>query len=143
MKRILAATDGSEGASRALDAAIELARTCSAELLLVNVEQGYLDEATDEFREVENASIDEILYSVSAEILSRAEERAKKAGIVKVRTVSGLGDAVGFILQTSEAESVDLIVVGRRGRGRIAGLLLGSVSQKLASLASCKVLVVP
>ena len=36
-----------------------------------------------------------------------------------------------------------MLVVGRRGRGRLSGLLLGSVSQKVASLAPCIVIVVP
>jgi nucleotide-binding universal stress UspA family protein len=39
--------------------------------------------------------------------------------------------------------SVEMLVVGRRGRRQLAGLLLGSVSQKLVTLAPCIVIVVP
>jgi nucleotide-binding universal stress UspA family protein len=39
--------------------------------------------------------------------------------------------------------SVEMLVVGRRERRQLAGLLLGSVSQKLVTLAPCIVIVVP
>jgi len=56
---------------------------------------------------------------------------------------SGWGDATEAIIEAVRREQVDAIVIGRRGRGRLAGLLLGSVSQKVASLAPCIVIVVP
>jgi len=143
MQRILIATDGSDGADRALTAAAELAKATGAELLIVNVEQGYLSGDIESMREAEQASADEILFSVSAEILTRAQATAAALGVTKIRTQSGLGDAVGFILEVAATEKPDMIVAGRRGRGRLLGLLVGSVSQKLVSLAPCMVLVVP
>ena len=75
MKRILVATDGSDCAGRALDAAADLAKTYGAELIVATVEQGYLQGELEEFRWVENASVEEILNAVSAEILKRASDR--------------------------------------------------------------------
>ena len=143
MQRVLVATDGSAGADRALDAAAGLAKAAGAELIIVNVEQGYLNEDLEAMRQSEVASVDEILYRVSCEILTRAQDKAAALGVAKIRTESGLGDAVGFILDIVNRDKPDIIVVGKRGRGRLAGLLIGSVSQKLVSLAPCKVMVVP
>lgn len=143
MNRILVATDGSEGAGRACDVAIAMAKQFNAELLIVNVEQGALREGLAKFRDGENATVDDILFGVSREILHRAEQAAAGNGVMKMRSFSGLGDAASFILDIAEREMPDMIVVGRRGRGRLAALLLGSVSQKLVCLAQCKVLVVP
>jgi nucleotide-binding universal stress UspA family protein len=57
--------------------------------------------------------------------------------------LSGWGEPTEAIIDAVRREKADLLVVGRRGRSRLSGLLLGSVSQKLTSLAPCKVLVVP
>ena len=46
------------------------------------------------------------------------------------------------IITTAQDRRADLIVVGSRGHGRFAGLLLGSVAQKLISLVPCPVVVV-
>ena len=52
------------------------------------------------------------------------------------------GDAREVILQAAEAWPADLIVLGARGLGAVAGVLLGSVSLGVARRAHCSVLVV-
>jgi nucleotide-binding universal stress UspA family protein len=142
-QRILVATDDSDAADRAVAVAAELAKHLDAELTIVTVEQGKLSENLEEFRLAENATINEILEVRSSEILDRAEASARSVGVSKTRIETGFGDAAAFILNTAERLNPDFIVLGKRGRSRIAGLLIGSVSQKVVTLAHCKVLVVP
>jgi nucleotide-binding universal stress UspA family protein len=143
VKKIFVAIDGSEISDRALEAACVLARLFTAEIILVNVEQGFPPNDFEPFNVSQTVTIDEVLYAASKKLLAHAEQKANALGIADIRTHSGLGDPAGYILELAKEEKPDLIVLGRRGRGQLAGLLLGSVSQKLVSLAPCKVLVVP
>jgi nucleotide-binding universal stress UspA family protein len=62
--------------------------------------------------------------------------------VIRYREARRAGDDTALeITDFALANDVDLIVVGSRGRGRLPGLLLGSVSQKLATHASCSVLI--
>lgn len=75
-------------------------------------------------------------------ILEAAEARARDvAPGVEVLTFSHDGSPARALIDASEG--ADLLVVGSRGRGGFAGLLLGSVSQQCVSHAHCPVTVVP
>ena len=60
-----------------------------------------------------------------------------------VQLPTGWGDAAQVITDLAVREAADLVVLERRGRGRLTGLLIGSVSQKLVRLALCTAVVVP
>ena len=53
------------------------------------------------------------------------------------------GPVAETIIEIAREEGADAIVVGKRGHGRVAGLLLGSVSQKVVCEAFCPVVVAP
>lgn len=141
MRHILLATDGSESADRATEAAASLALAMGGRLSILTVE-GSVTEDMKQFARVEG-NIADAVEEFAGQILKRARDRAEKAGVPAVDTQVGWGDPAEVIIDKARREKTDMIVVGRRGHGRLAGLLLGSVSQKLVSLAPCIVVVVP
>ncbi len=142
MQYIMAATDGSEGADRAVDVAADLAKAFGARLFIVTVAGNFSGEETRELARAEK-NIGDALEVLSMQILTAAEKRARRRGSTEIQLQIGWGDAARSIIEIAAREAADAIVLGRRGRGRLAGLLLGSVSQKVASLAPCTVIVVP
>lgn len=142
MERIVVAIDGSVGANRALDVAARLAKTTGCELVILTVGG---DITSAELRELASAegNLSEALQSAANEILKRAQKRACRCGAAEVRVLAAWGEPAQAIIDTVRREKADILVVGRRGRSRLSGLLLGSVSQKLTSLAPCPVMVVP
>jgi len=143
ISRMLVATDGSSGGSRAVTAAAEMAKALDCALLIVTLPENTLPPAKWSELARAEGGVAEGLELLETRILVEAKERAESIGVAKVRTSSGSGDVAEAIMDMARRERTDIIVVGRRGRGQLAGLLLGSVSQKLVSLAPSLVLVVP
>jgi nucleotide-binding universal stress UspA family protein len=74
--------------------------------------------------------------------MQEAKDAARGAGVGDVRTEVKTGQPARAIIKTAEAGGYDTIVMGSRGHGDLEGLLLGSVSHKVASLAKCTVVTV-
>ena len=145
MKRILVATDGSDGANRAVDYAAHLAKDSGAELSIVHVigEYGMPGDLFGRLIDSRQAWLKEQLETASAEILNSARDRARGVGVSVIRLESRTGDIAETILEVGQEQDVDIVIIGKRGLGRVARLLLGSVSQKIANLALRPVIIVP
>lgn len=142
MKRIVVATDGSDGGNRAVDAAAELAKTTSSELIIVTV-GGNVTGAELRRLASTDGDLSKTLEAKADRLLRQAARRARRQGIANPVLRCGWGDPAETILDVVQREKASVVVVGRRGRSRLTQLLLGSVSQKVANLAPCTVVVVP
>jgi nucleotide-binding universal stress UspA family protein len=154
MRSILVATDGSEGGDRAIDLAADLAGRFGADLLVIHVVvdlspmgAGYGVEGSraglGALVQVERTSWTELAEGIASDIVAKATARAQAKGAQRIRAEPHAGEPAEVVLAIARERGIDAIVVGRRGRGRLAGLLLGSVSQKVVTLARCPVVVVP
>lgn len=148
IKRILVAVDGSEHAARAVDYAAFLAGRLAAKLVILHVmtEIGS-DRAADELRgyaDLENVRITdrELLGAAAQNLVDRAAERARETAKPDIETAVEVGSPARAIVDHARSGDVDLIVLGRRGFGDLAGLLMGSVSHKVGHLAHCPCLTV-
>ncbi|WP_079038719.1 universal stress protein [Streptomyces sp. NBRC 110028] len=134
---VVVGVDGSDAASDALDWAAEMAARRRLPLRIVHASlweryEGYVP-ATAADRPTER------LYSET--VLATAAERAgRRAPALKVMTDLAAEDAVTALLRAGQ--SAEAVVVGSRGRGEFASLLLGSVGLGIAARASCPVIVV-
>jgi len=145
MKRIVVGTDGSEGAGRAVRYAAGLAGKLDCDLLIFNAIGGYElpGGVMRELLDHDSEWFNDLLATNSAEILRGAHEQASAAGIKNAILESRHGDPVSTMIDYAQEREADVIAVGKRGQGQLEALLLGSVSQKLVSLAPMVVLVVP
>jgi nucleotide-binding universal stress UspA family protein len=133
LERILLAIDESEHARKAVPAAVELARAGGGTVHVLHVRELAYARATVVGDSPEEAQ----------QLVDGVVEELKQAGVVaegSVRT-STTGPA-RVILEHARDVEATMIVLGSRGLGALAGLLLGSVAHKIIQLASCPVLVV-
>lgn len=134
MGSIVVGVDGSDGARRALEWAIDEAKLRDATLHLVHswmftapvpLPDGGI--APADFEGAANAILDDACALVGD-------------GVAVVREVAN-DNAAHALVRCSEG--ADLVVVGARGLGGFKGLLLGSVSEQVVHHARCPIVVVP
>ncbi|MEU9392747.1 universal stress protein [Streptomyces sp. NPDC048324] len=132
---VVAAVDGSDDSLRALDWALDAARERAAPLRVVHVRQ-YAAWAQPDVLVAgpPDAGDDPVL----AQARGHLEDRAHPPGIEYM----GLDGAPGAVLPGLGA-TARLLVLGSRGRGGFASLLLGSNGMAAARDAECPVVVVP
>jgi nucleotide-binding universal stress UspA family protein len=130
------------GASRtALDHAIPLAVKLDAELLLFHAWNPTGWGTGREAVEAEAAWLGAARESTEAK-LERWAETTREAG-ARAATRLEAGAASKLLGEAARRHRAELVVVGRTGHAGLAHVLLGSVSERVVSLAPCPVLVVP
>ncbi|UWQ26839.1 universal stress protein (plasmid) [Leisingera aquaemixtae] len=141
---ILVPFDGSQGAEAALAKAAELAQLCGAALTLLTVYRHHslLEASMHMVRPDQPEDLDEIMRSHAKEVAERGKALARAGGIDAPRAFVKAGPVARTITSFAREHGHDLIVIGSRGLGSLEGVLLGSVSHKVTSLAETPVLVV-
>lgn len=142
MKTIVVGVDYSEGAKAALRFALEEAKLRGARLRAVHASQyGYIGmPGLEGSYPVVGADLAALHDAAKGALDAALREALPDTGGVEVerRVVEGRPGAV----LVEESRGADLLVVGSRGHGGFAGLLLGSVSQQAAHHATCPVVIV-
>ena len=136
-EKIVVAIDGSEEASHALEIACDLANKYGSEIHLVHSPQLETTAIAVGSGAVEIEPKPEKVAEAGQQVMDRAVEKVKSLGCTHYKCVISNGDPAEEILKELKAADADLVVMGRRGLGRISSLLLGSVSQKVSHDAQC------
>jgi len=139
MKRVLVPVDGSERAEAAVREVMRQAQAGAMEIDLINVQPRIFPEET--LIGLPPEKIDTYYYEQGTKALASSEKLLRDAGVPFTSH-----RAVGPIAETIVAKAGELgcdgIVMSTRGHGKIAGMLLGSVSTKVLHLSPVPVTLV-
>ena len=135
--KILVAVDYSDISDRAVVAARDLALLSKGEVWVLHLREREI--ATRTAMVIADETVDEANASVAAIVDKLTAAGVKAHGEVR-NTLFGY--AGREIVDDAIQHGVDVIVMGSRGRGDLAGLILGSTAHKVIHLADRPVLVV-
>jgi len=137
-RKILVAIDGSLSSMHALRQSFALAVNEKCWMTAVSVIPPYLGD-------LETTGVGNVMASLRKscdDSLKEADRLAAEARIM-MRTVCEEGEPHERIVDLSDSENFDLIVMGRRGHGRLERALIGSVTARVIGYSHKDVLVVP
>lgn len=136
-KTIVVGADGSGQADAAVAKAEELARESSGRLILVHVIEHTMGRSAGYASKADEPDL-------KAHVEQQAADLTKKGVPTQVQVADIVtGGPAKVIAEVAKEASADLIVAGTRGHGALAGLVGGSVAQRLPHVAHCPVLIIP
>jgi len=150
-KKILVAADGSSRGEKAASYAIDLAKICNAELVIVCVvdagsPRSAMEIDPDSIKELgddyDTSDLEKEREKVESQIVNHLNDKAKQEGIQSSGVVRAGNPSEEILKQAQEADS-DLIVMGSHGRSGLAAAVMGSVSTKVVHAGALPVLIVP
>jgi nucleotide-binding universal stress UspA family protein len=133
--KILLATDGSEDAARATEAASDLANKTGSELHVVHV---WIDVPTP----YRHGFVRRELHRQGQEILDQEVRKIEEAGGTVAEAHLREGRTSDEVIELSDELGVGLLVVGSRGLGTVKRILIGSRSEEIVHHSHVPVLVV-
>jgi nucleotide-binding universal stress UspA family protein len=137
-RKILVAVDGSEQSMHALRESLKLAVFEKCWITVVSVAPDYNgDLSTTAIGNIRKALIEPCEQALAASAEMARSERAL------IKTVCEQGEPYERIVDLSDAENADLIVMGRSGKGSVERALMGSVTARVIGYSQKDVLVVP
>ncbi|MGZ4282348.1 MAG: universal stress protein [Gaiellaceae bacterium] len=136
-KTVLWATDGSEAADRALPYAKALAEGSDRRLVVAHVKEFLAGRAAGY---PARADEDELQWKIRGQVEDLCGEGFDATLQLDTARAGNVARKIADIAVLAKA---DVIFVGTRGRSPLAGVLAGSVAQRLLHVALCPVLAVP
>lgn len=134
--KILIAVDGSQQSSAALAAGVDLAQHYRSSICLLHA----FPHVSDLLGTPQYEHLLEARSLIGQQLLESTRAQITADISVEIQLIEG--PPAPAILRVAVEDHCDMIVLGSRGHGQLAGMLLGSVSSAVAQRASCPVLIV-
>jgi nucleotide-binding universal stress UspA family protein len=143
-RHILIPTDGSEIAERGVVQGLALAKSLGAKVSVIFVVEpfeGLVRFSKSALAAQELAKYAEWREEQATDVLGRAKNAAKEAGVFCKTIQVESGQPHQAIIDAAKDKGCDLIVMSSRGHSGLSKLLIGSVTNKVLTLAETPVLV--
>jgi nucleotide-binding universal stress UspA family protein len=140
--RILVPTDGSDITKKAVDTAINLAKSVNAKLYTLSVKEPFPYSAISEMQPTPPQEFFDAQERIAAARVKEVRETAERMGLqCEGHTVEALHPWEA-VIEHARRHECDLIVMASHGRRGVTALLLGSETQKVLTHSKVPVLVV-